>query len=97
MFVSKAGAYPSEALFRCSTLGQAPGLTHKHTWLERPAREKHSSLLRTSENYICKKFYNIGPWLFGFFGRFVAPVEGVDLLDEVKFPDDEHHGHGEYH
>ncbi len=25
----KAGAYPSEAIFRCFTLGQAPGLTRK--------------------------------------------------------------------
>jgi hypothetical protein len=30
MFVSKARAYPNEALFRCSTLGMTPGLTHKH-------------------------------------------------------------------
>jgi len=25
MFAGKAGAYPSEALFRCNTLGEAPG------------------------------------------------------------------------
>jgi len=25
VFAGKAGAYPSETLFRCSTLGQAPG------------------------------------------------------------------------
>ncbi len=30
MFAGKARAYPSEAPFRCSTLGQARGLTHKH-------------------------------------------------------------------
>ncbi len=30
MFAGKARAYPSEASFRYSTLGQAPGLTHKH-------------------------------------------------------------------
>ncbi len=30
MFAGKAGAYPGEAPFRCSTLRQAPGLTHKH-------------------------------------------------------------------
>ncbi len=29
-FAGKARTYPSEAHFRCSTLGQAPGLTHKH-------------------------------------------------------------------
>ena len=37
---------------RCSSLGQAPGLTHKHqTRLERLARDKHSSLLQKSVNY----------------------------------------------
>jgi hypothetical protein len=30
VFVGKAGAYPSETPFRCSTQGQAPGLTQKH-------------------------------------------------------------------
>jgi len=30
MFGSKAGAYPGEAPLRCTTLGQGPGLTHKH-------------------------------------------------------------------
>jgi hypothetical protein len=30
--------------------------------MERPARDKHSSLLRTIVNYGRKKFYNIGPW-----------------------------------
>jgi hypothetical protein len=30
MFAGKAGAYPSEAPFRCSTLGWVPVLTHKH-------------------------------------------------------------------
>ncbi len=29
VFANKAGAYPSGTLFRCSTLGQAPGLAHK--------------------------------------------------------------------
>jgi hypothetical protein len=29
--------------------------------LERPNKEKHSSLLRTFLNYGSKKFYNIGP------------------------------------
>ncbi len=28
MFADKAGANQSDALFRCSTLGKAPGLTH---------------------------------------------------------------------
>jgi hypothetical protein len=30
MFLGKAGAYPCDAPFKCSTLGYAPGLTHKH-------------------------------------------------------------------
>jgi hypothetical protein len=62
MFVGKAGEYPSEASFRCSTLGWAPDLAHKHqTRLERLARDKHCSLLQKTVNYGCKKFYRIGP------------------------------------
>jgi hypothetical protein len=54
MFASKVGAYMSESPFRCSTLGWAPGLTHKHyTRLEKLARDKH--LLRKSVNYGQKK------------------------------------------
>ncbi len=30
MFARNAGAYTSEVPFRLSTLGKAPGLTHKH-------------------------------------------------------------------
>ncbi len=30
--------------------------------LERPAREKHSSLLQKFINYVRKKFYNIDAW-----------------------------------
>ncbi len=30
MFLGEAGAYPSKVPFRCSTLGLAPGLNHKH-------------------------------------------------------------------
>ncbi len=41
MFAVKAGAYLTEAPFRCSTLGQAPDLTHKHqTRLERLAKQE---------------------------------------------------------
>jgi hypothetical protein len=59
MFVSKAKAYPSETPLRCSPLGQVPRLIHKH-WpmLERPAMDKHSSLLRTFVNYERKKVFN---------------------------------------
>ena len=57
MFVDKARGYLSEALFRCSTLGYAPGLTHKHqTRLERLAKDKHSGLLQKSVNYSRKSF-----------------------------------------
>ncbi len=59
----RPGAYPSEAPFRYSTLGQASGLAHKHqTRLERLARDKHSSLLRKSVNYDCNKFYDTCRW-----------------------------------
>jgi hypothetical protein len=52
---SKARAYPSEAPVKCSTLGKAPGLTHKHyTRMERPERD--SRLLQTFINYICEIF-----------------------------------------
>jgi hypothetical protein len=63
MFAGNAGAYPSEAPFRCSPLGLAPGLTHKHkTWAERLARDKYSSLIRKVVTYGRKKFYNFGTW-----------------------------------
>ncbi len=40
MFANKARAYRSEASFRCSSLGLAPDLIHKHyNRLERPARD----------------------------------------------------------
>ncbi len=61
MSASKAKAYPHEAPFRCFTLGQAPGPTHKHfTRLERPARDKHSKLLQTFVNYYRKTFCILG-------------------------------------
>jgi hypothetical protein len=52
---------PSEANFRCSTVGLAPGLTHNHeTRLELLAKNKHFSLLQKSVNYGRKTFYNTG-------------------------------------
>ncbi len=61
VIAGKARAYPSDAFFSCSTLGYAPGLTHKHqTRVERLARVKHSSVLRKFINYGPKKFYRIG-------------------------------------
>ncbi len=62
MFVGKARSLPeSGVLFGCSTqVGYS--LTHKHqSRLERLARDKHSSLLRTFVNYGRKKFYNVDP------------------------------------
>jgi hypothetical protein len=45
-------AYLSEAPFSYSTLGKAPGLTHKHyTRLKRLFRDKRSSLFRIFVNY----------------------------------------------
>ncbi len=62
MFAIKAGAYMNESPFRCSTLGYAPGLTHKHlTRLERVAKNKHSSLLQKSVNYDRKIFIGLAP------------------------------------
>ncbi len=38
------------------------GLIDKHlAKLERPSRDKHSSLLIGFANYNCNKFYNVGP------------------------------------
>ncbi len=62
--VCKAGVYPSEATFRCSTVGLAHGLTHKYqTRLERLDIDKQCliSLSRKLINYRCKKFYSIEP------------------------------------
>ncbi len=63
MSASKAVAYLSEPLFRCSTLGQASGLTNiRQGWKCQPWT-KLISLLQTLINYGRKKFYNIGPSL----------------------------------
>jgi hypothetical protein len=57
IFACKAKAYPSEAPFRCSTLGLAPGLTRKNlTRLERLTEDKHSGLLRKSVITAVKSF-----------------------------------------
>ncbi len=51
MSVGKAEAYPRVEQLKCTSLGLAPGLSYKHwTWLERPARDKHSSLLQKIRN-----------------------------------------------
>ncbi len=52
MFAGKAAAYPSEAHFRRSTLGQTAGISNKHqTRLEKLARHKHSNILWKIVNY----------------------------------------------
>jgi hypothetical protein len=56
MFADNAGAYRSEASFR----------------LERLAKDKRFSLLQKFVNYRRKKFYNIGPRLFG---KYLTKVE----------------------
>ncbi len=48
----RLGPTQMKCLFRYSTLGQAPGLAHKHqTRLERLVRDKRSSLLRKHVTY----------------------------------------------
>ncbi len=46
IFAGKAGAYPSEPPFSCSTLGLALYFTNKYlTRLQKLPRDKHSNLL----------------------------------------------------
>ncbi len=54
MLASKAGAYQSEAPFKCSTLWWALGLLHKH-YISLETRLRQAVLV----NYDHKKFYNI--------------------------------------
>jgi hypothetical protein len=50
-----------------ASLGQAPALLSNISFrVDRPAREKHSSLLQTLVNYGHKKFYNIESMLHNF-------------------------------
>jgi hypothetical protein len=61
----KDEAYPSEASFRCSTLGEAPGLTHKNEIrLERLARDKQSTSLQKLVNNARKSFIGLAPGVF---------------------------------
>jgi len=58
----------NEAPFRCSTLGQAPGLAHRHyNRLAILARDKQSSLLQKSLNYKQKSFITLVSMLLSFF------------------------------
>jgi hypothetical protein len=76
MFAGKAGAYPSEASFRCSTLGHWTGL-------ERLARDKHSSLLRKFVNCGRKKFYRI--WHRGILQNLLRNLLKVNFLVVILF------------
>jgi hypothetical protein len=74
----------NEAPFRCSTLGLAPGLAHKH-YNKRAilVRDKHSSLLRKSVNYEQKSFVTLGPIrdkYSSLFSPFVSYKENEVLL-----------------
>ncbi len=61
MLVHTAGSLSSSGALEGASLGQSPGLTRKHyTRLDRPGRDKHSSLLRILVIYVCKTLYNIG-------------------------------------
>ncbi len=62
MFSIKAGAFPSGTHFRCYPWGMLPALPANihYNRLQRPARDKHSSLLGSLINYSCKKFPKIG-------------------------------------
>ncbi len=63
MFVGKARSLPqSGAHERCITLVGSVLNHNNQTRLERPARDQHSSLLRTFVNYGRKKVYNTEPW-----------------------------------
>ncbi len=64
IFIIRYSVYPWQVEhLKGASLGQAPGLTHKHyTRLKRLARDKTSGLLQKPIKYGCKKFYNIGPW-----------------------------------
>jgi len=62
MFADKARRLPkSGALERCFTPIGFCLIHEQWTRLERPAREKHSGLLRKLVNCGRKKFYNNGP------------------------------------
>ncbi len=75
MFVGKAGAYPIEEPFRCSTLGLAPGLADKQkTRLERLARDKHSRLIRKFVNHGQKILITLAR---GTLGKILSSVSSI--------------------
>ncbi len=83
ILAGKAGAYPSEAPFKCSTLGQFPGLTHKHqTRLEKLTRDKHSSLLRKYINYSRNK----STTLHFLYNLQMDPIMRLERVARDKYP-----------
>jgi hypothetical protein len=71
MSANKVITYLREAPLRCSSLGKAPGLTHKHyTRLITLARDKYSSLFQI--------FVNYGQSIF------IALAPAVEMLDRNK-------------
>jgi hypothetical protein len=61
MLLHTAGSLPSSGALEGASLGQSPRLPRKHyTRLDRPGRDKHSSLLRILVIYGGKTLYNIG-------------------------------------
>ncbi len=62
MFVGKAGSLPLSGVGeRCFTCKCCSFIHKQLTRLERPSKDKHSSLLRIFINYKRKRFHNIGP------------------------------------
>ncbi len=63
----KLGVYPSEASFRCSTLGQAPApalpASTRLGWKNLPGTNNLADYEKPV-NYSCKKFYSTGPRFF---------------------------------
>ncbi len=58
----RPGAYPRVEHLKGDSIGLTPALlSNIMLGLERLARDKHSCLLRTFENFGHKFFYNIGP------------------------------------
>jgi hypothetical protein len=69
----RPGAYPKVELLKGAILEQAPALpTNKHkTRLQRLGRDKHSSLLRKSVNYVRKIFIGLAPRLINYNNDFL--------------------------
>jgi hypothetical protein len=62
MFAGKVRAYQSEAPFRCSFLGKAPGLTHKQeARLVKLAKEYALSYYEHSQITVVKRFIPLDP------------------------------------